>query len=189
MRRITNADIIELSFTRAEQHLIRERAKHRKETDNTATPGERPETGPGGELLLHKYWPWLLHQSTPDFDFVAPTSYTIDSKAKVGTVRPRVLPLSAPKKKQYHCTVPCYQRVQQCDYYVFSRIHENLRCGWLLGWMPKAEFWSVGYLRDKGEPFNNAERDTVIPTWVVHTGHLYPLQLLSPLLQGVVRCA
>lgn len=100
-----------------------------------------------GELLVGQLFNVRLKHSY-DFDIELPNGDTIDVKTKKTGWTP---------KPEYDCTVSALNIKQRCTYYVFTRIKSDMSVGWLLGYLPKKEYFDVAQLIKKGEldPSNN----------------------------------
>jgi hypothetical protein len=60
-------------------------------------------------------------------------------------------------KPFYECSVAAYNTEQDCDGYLFTRVMRDLERGWLLGYMPKEEYYRTAVRYEKGDkdPQNN----------------------------------
>jgi len=62
-------------------------------------------------------------------------------------------------KTNYLCTVNCHsskeKNIQNADYYIFVRIRNDYKVGWLLGWIGCDEFYQKGDFIEKGKDFGN----------------------------------
>lgn len=56
---------------------------------------------------------------------------------------------------EYECSLAEYNTIQDCDYYVFTRIRQNLEEGWILGVISKQEFFNVCKVFPKRTPQSN----------------------------------
>jgi hypothetical protein len=78
-----------------------------------------------------------------EFDFtVKSTGQTMDVKTKSTSAVP--LP-------HYDCSVSGHNTKQKCDNYVFVRITRDLTKGWVLGYLPKQEFFDLARFFKKGD--------------------------------------
>lgn len=95
----------------------------------------------GEQLFLDNYGGELI--DCHDYDIDHPKIGRIDIKTKRCA--------SAPQD-HYSCTVAAYQvGKENCDYYCFYRIHNNLTYGWFLGIISKEEFLKKAKFLKKGE--------------------------------------
>ena len=106
---------------------------------NSITEGEGTLAGFVGEELVRSHYNWLASEGAPDvfhYDVLDPLWLgRIDVKTKRCTSAPR---------PEYNCSIAATSIKQQCDYYAFVRVLNDLSRAWLLGFMPKRDFFSAG---------------------------------------------
>ena len=83
-----------------------------------------------------------LSANTYDYDLIMPDGTKIDVKTKRTSVKP--LP-------HYECSVAALNTKQDCDYYAFVRVLNDLSVGWFLGVYPKDLFFQESTLLEKGQ--------------------------------------
>jgi len=112
---------------------------------NSLTNGEGNLVGFVGEGLVHEY---LLEQSqmsnwsnTYDYDIILNGEVTIDVKSKKTGYVPKL---------DYECSVTALNTKQQCDVYVFTRVKNDMSVGWILGFLPKKDYFDAATLMEKG---------------------------------------
>lgn len=110
------------------------------ELRNSITGGAGNIIGFIGETLLGQYL-GIEPVHSYDYDFVLPDGRTVDVKTKATTVMP---------KADYDCSVAAYNTKQKCDIYLFCRVLNNLSKGWILGWVPREEFYERAERLNKG---------------------------------------
>lgn len=128
--------------------------KHRDETNmlygfdalnNSITRGKSNLYGAMGEILFKQYLEdngySFQHEGTYNFDFIA-DGKRWEVKTKRTTVEPR---------PNYLCSVADFNTEQECDYYVFARVLEGFEKGYLLGVMPRDEFYDKAIFKSKGD--------------------------------------
>lgn len=100
-----------------------------------------------GELLVADFVGVSLRHSY-DYDMELPNRESIDVKTKK---------TGWPPKLDYDCTISAFNIKQKCTYYVFTRVKSDLSVGWLLGYLPKKEYFDAAQFIKKGEldPSNN----------------------------------
>lgn len=81
-------------------------------------------------------------QNTYDYDLVLPDGSKIDVKTKRTSVKP--LP-------HYECSVAKLNTKQDCDYYAFVRVMNDLSVGWFLGVYPKEKYYEDAVFLNKGD--------------------------------------
>jgi hypothetical protein len=93
------------------------------------------------------------HENSFEYDLVLPHKggdITIDVKSKHCT---------SPPYPFYECSVADFNTDQKCDYYVFVRIHKDLKLAWILGKIKRDEFYKKAVCRKKGELDPNAKKE------------------------------
>lgn len=125
-----------------------ERAKALYEFDhlkNSIAAGKSNIFGALGEIIAHDYLTYHGKSSAIagnyDYDLIV-ESTKIDVKTKRTTVTP---------KGHYNCSVADYNTSQNCDYYLFCRIKEDLSKGYILGFVEKSLFYEQAEFKTKGE--------------------------------------
>lgn len=80
-------------------------------------------------------------------------NYDIVSSKLDGEVRwdVKTKTCKSPPKSTFLVSVSAYQLKQNCDRYAFCRILSDYSAGWILGWMPKAEFFEKATLFKEGD--------------------------------------
>lgn len=126
--------------------------------DRTLMKGDGNAAGFTGEELVRAYLPFLMQdRENRDFDFytdiiptgpqgsarvLTPMRFTFDVKSRRIKVAPRL---------DFDCKIPVYQvKRQKCDAYIFTAPREDMRGGWLLGWISKADFMARAAYHKKG---------------------------------------
>lgn len=137
---------------------------------NSITKGEGNLVGFVGEGLLNEY---LLEQgqmsnwsNTYEYDIILNGDVTIDVKSK----RTNFIP-----KLDYECSVAALNTKQDCDVYVFTRVKGDMSVGWILGFLPKKEYFDSASFMEKGmiDPSNG---------WKVKTDcYQVPINELRPI--------
>jgi hypothetical protein len=85
----------------------------------------------GGEIVNNNF----------HYDLIK-NGYKIDVKTKFCTSIPQ---------PEYYCSIPAFNIKQECDFYVFVRILENLQKGWILGGIRKEKFFEQATFYKAGE--------------------------------------
>jgi hypothetical protein len=115
--------------------------------DNSISEGEGTLIGLLGEEIVYDRYPGVFERSTGtdiyDFDLVDKRVVgKVDVKTKICTSAP--LPY-------YWCTVCAANTEQLCDYYCFVRVLEDLSRAWIMGFLPKADFFKGALFFHKGD--------------------------------------
>jgi hypothetical protein len=112
------------------------------------TEGEGNLAGFVGEIVVHNLIGGIRH-NTHDYD-IRLDEKLIDVKTKRCTSSP---------KPNYECSVAAFNTQQKCSHYVFCRVLEPSysRC-WVLGYLPKDEYYQVARFCKEGEIDQNDHR-------------------------------
>ena len=104
------------------------------------TKGNGNVAGFLGELVVHDMLGGI-YKSTIHYDIV------IDGKKyDVKTKRCTSSPLL-----NYDCSISGHNPNQNCDYYIFTRVLENYKTCWVLGYMSKSEYFEKARFCRKGD--------------------------------------
>lgn len=127
-----------------------ERANELGKLNNSIEGGEGNLAGFVGEYMLMEYLdinPDEAHHQTYDYD-VMYKGVTVDVKTKRTKVKPR---------DYYECSIAAYNTTQNCQAYVFIRVRNDFKVGWILGYLPKKVYFDKSKFMVKGEvdPANN----------------------------------
>ena len=76
-----------------------------------------------------------------DYDILLNDGTKVDVKTKRTSVKP---------KETYDCSINTYYK-QECDYYAFVRVHNDLHIGWFLGWYPRDKYYEDCTHHRKGD--------------------------------------
>jgi hypothetical protein len=114
---------------------------------NSITGGGGSQAGFLAEIVVARHI-GATQANTYDYDLVMPDGRTIDVKAKRTGVKPR---------DHYECSVAAYNTKQDCDYYAFCRVLNDMSTVWILGIIKKKDYYSRATKRLKGDkdPSNN----------------------------------
>ena len=125
----------------------KERARNLYPFDNlngSITGGKSNMFGAIGEIIVFDYFKSdraVEFKSTYDYDIII-DSYTVDVKTKKTTVKPQPF---------YLCSISAFNTNQNCDYYFFVRVKQNLSIGYLLGYINKSIFFTKAIFKKKGD--------------------------------------
>lgn len=132
--------------------MARQKAEEMGKLKNSITEGEGNVPGFLGEFIAAEYLGAEV-SNTYEYDILAEEK-RIDVKTKRCTSKP---------KDFYECSIAAFNTRQECDIYLFTRIlwHKDKpkvwKKGWLLGWLPKEEYFEKATFLKKGQvdPSNN----------------------------------
>lgn len=133
--------MIKIKITTKNIDLARKRAVFLKNSSRKISSGGELYGLLGEQLFLDNYGGELI--DSKDYDINHPMIGKIDIKSKRCTSDPQLF---------YTCSVAEYQMdKEQCEFYAFYRIHNNLSTGWFLGIISKSEFIKKSKLLKKGD--------------------------------------
>jgi len=116
---------------------------------NSIAQGRGNKAGYVGEYCVMNYLLKNKHdvveENTYNYDFYINTKNKDKLKIDVKTKATGVIPLS-----YYECSVAEYNTKQKCDVYVFTRILYSLKKLWIVGWLPKQEYFNESTFLKKG---------------------------------------
>lgn len=136
----------------AEIRKLLETRSGRPHLNNSITEGDGTLAGYLGEELVRDYYNFLASDTDPEvfhYDALDPKHLgKIDIKTKRCTSEPKL---------DYNCSIAATGANQQCDYYVFVRILNDLSQAWILGFIPKHEFFgkALFFRRGQKDPVSN----------------------------------
>lgn len=107
---------------------------------NSITRGRNTVYGMIGEIIVAEYLRVNL-RNTFDYDLIKKTK-KIDVKTKVCS--------SAPKP-EYEATISAANSKQKCDYYLFTRVSDDMKTCWILGIISKRSFFKKARFCKEGE--------------------------------------
>ena len=118
------------------------------ELRNSITRGEGNLVGFIGELVAQKVLGGMIDHSYDHDLLMDDFLTTVDVKTKKTSVAP---------KESYACSVAAFNTKQQCDFYCFVRVKDDLKVGWYLGLYKKEAYFKDALRLAKGDfdPDNN----------------------------------
>ena len=108
-------------------------------TKNSLLKGEGNIIGALGEVVFKTVYPQVIVCNTFDYDFIL-NQKTIDIKTKTCNSTPQ---------PEFDNSIFAYQK-QKCDEYVFIRILKDNSKAWILGSIPKVEYYKKATFIPKG---------------------------------------
>lgn len=124
----------------------RDKAAEMGKLRNSITSGAGNIAGFIGEAIAQQVMGGVL-ANTYDYDLILCNGKTVDVKTKLTSVKPL---------DSYDCSIAGLNTKQQCDYYAFVRVKNDLSVGWYLGVYPKEQYMldSVFMKRGNIDPSN-----------------------------------
>jgi len=127
---ITTDDIISAAFQAKKLGIL----------NNSIMSGKGNLVGCIGEIIVAKYLGVPLQHSY-DYDLIW-NGLKIDVKTKLTSVFP---------KPSYECSIASANPNQKCDWYIFTRVHSDLDTAYILGYLPKEEYFKTAECLHQGQ--------------------------------------
>jgi hypothetical protein len=133
--------IVTVPLTEELVALAKEDALNLGKLKNSITEGEGNIIGFIGERIISEYTGATLFR-TVNFDLLL-GDFRVDVKSKRVKVR----------RPDYgdECSVAAFNITQECDFYAFTRVHDDLKTAWILGWISKEAYFSKARFLKKGD--------------------------------------
>ena len=132
--------MIELTPTEEQKREARRVAGNTVGLQGSITRGDGSPAGALGEILVRDLLS-CKQVNTRDYDLLMEQT-RIDVKTKLCT---------SPPKPFYECSITAHGTKQDCDEYVFVRVLNDLSRGWILGRLPKGEYFKKAKRHKKGD--------------------------------------
>jgi hypothetical protein len=133
--------MIEITPTEAQIKEARLNAGSTTGLQGSITRGSGSPAGALGEIIVRDLLGYR-QINTAHYDLYTDHGVTIDVKTKRCT--------SAPKQ-YYECSITAHGTKQQCDEYIFVRVLNSLQRAWILGRIPKDEYFAKAVRHKKGD--------------------------------------
>jgi len=136
--------MIEIPITPAMVKVAKRKAEELGKLKNSIRKGEGNITGFLGEMAANKVIKGkIVSGKSYDYDILKEEkSWEVKTKAR------NVVPL-----EKYNCSVAEYNTKQKCDNYIFVSLYplENPTKAFVLGWLPKEDFYNKAFYLKKGQ--------------------------------------
>ena len=115
-----------------------------KVLNNSITEGKSNVYGAIGEIIVYDFYKGknikVDNQATYDYDLII-NDFRVDVKTKRTTVYP---------EPHFLCSISNHNINQECDFYFFVRVLEDMQIGFLLGYKSKDDFFQNAQFNAKG---------------------------------------
>jgi hypothetical protein len=111
------------------------------ELKNSITRGEGNVCGILGELMVQKLIGGVV-ADTKDYDIITEDGVKWDVKTKRTHVEP---------EEHFECSVADFNTTQKCDRYIFVRVMNDYSKGWVIGELPKNEYYEKATFIEQGQ--------------------------------------
>ncbi len=132
--------MIEIVVTGDMLVTARDKAAEMGKLRNSITNGAGNIAGFIGESIAQQVMGGVL-ANTYDYDLILCNGKTVDVKTKLTSVKPL---------DTYDCSIAGLNTKQDCDYYAFVRVKNDLSVGWYLGVYDKQQYMLDSTLMKKG---------------------------------------
>lgn len=117
----------------------------RSHLNNSILEGEGMLAGLLGEELVRDYYGFI--QSSGEAIF----HYDLLDPVILGKVEVKTKRCTSAPKDHYNCSIAASNATQQCDYYAFVRVLNDFSRAWILGFMPKDDFFAGALFFKRGQ--------------------------------------
>lgn len=139
--------MIEVQITPEMVKEAQQKAKELGVLKNSITGGDGNVAGLLGEMVVVQATGATL-SNTRDYDVVRTDGKTADVKTKRCTGKP---------EPRFDCSIADFNTRQKCDYYIFVRVLKDFSKAWIVGELPKNEYFEKAVFVQQGQfdPSNN----------------------------------
>lgn len=116
-----------------------------KKLHNSITEGESQIYGALGEVMVMNFF--KLHYE--NVEYVG--SYDFDLKINGKKIDVKTFKTDKTPTKFFNVNISAYNITQKTDYYLWCSVAENMKYGYIIGYMEKDEFYKIAELKKKGE--------------------------------------
>lgn len=134
-------NLIEIEITPEMLSEARAKARELGELRNSITHGEGNLAGFLGEMIAQKVLGGEL-KNTRDYDLLTPDGVKYDVKTKR---------CSGVPEPHFDCSIANFNTTQKCERYVFVRVLKDYSKGWVLGELPKDEYFKKATFIQQGQ--------------------------------------
>jgi len=130
--------VIEVVVTGEMLVTARDKAAEMGKLRNSITRGAGNIAGFIGEAIAQQVMGGVL-ANTYEYDLILCNGKTVDVKTKQTSVKPL---------ETYECSIAGLNTTQECDYYAFVRVKNDLSVGWFLGVYEKQQYMLDSVLQE-----------------------------------------
>lgn len=133
--------MIEVTITPEMIKEAKEKAKDLGTLKNSITDGDGNVAGFLGELVVAQATGAKV-SNTRDYDVIRSDGKTADVKTKRCGSKP---------EPRFDCSVADFNTRQKCDYYIFVRVLKDFSKAWIVGELPKTEYFEKAVFIQQGQ--------------------------------------
>ena len=139
--RYGSLNMIEINIKDEHVHKAKIKSKEMGVINNSIRQGKGNLCGFVGEAVMEDYFK-ASEANTYDYDIILSNGKKVDVKTKQTKVKPR---------DYYDCSIANFNTRQNCDYYAFVRVNNELTKAWFLGLVDKKDYLEKSRFLKKGD--------------------------------------
>lgn len=116
-----------------------------KKLRNSITEGQSQIYGALGEVMVMNFFK-LYYENV---EYVG--SYDFDLKINGKKIDVKTIKTDKEPTKDFNANISAYNITQQTDFYLWCSVSENMKYGYIIGYLEKDEFYKIAQLKKKGE--------------------------------------
>lgn len=116
-----------------------------KKLRNSITEGQSQIYGALGEVMVMNFFK-LYYENV---EYVG--SYDFDIKINGKKIDVKTIKTDKEPTKDFNANISAYNITQKTDFYLWCSVAENMKYGYIIGYLEKDEFYKIAQLKKKGE--------------------------------------
>lgn len=116
-----------------------------KKLRNSITEGQSQIYGALGEVMVMNFFK-LYYENV---EYVG--SYDFDLKINGKKIDVKTIKTDKEPSKDFNANISAFNITQKTDFYLWCSVAENMKYGYIIGYLEKDEFYKIAQLKKKGE--------------------------------------
>ena len=116
-----------------------------KKLNNSITEGQSQIYGALGEVMVMNFFK-LYYENV---EYVG--SYDFDIKINGKKIDVKTIKTDKEPTKDFNANISAFNITQKTDFYLWCSVAENMKYGYIIGYLEKDEFYKIAQLKKKGE--------------------------------------
>lgn len=116
-----------------------------KKLNNSITKGQSQIYGALGEVMVMNFFK-LYYENV---EYVG--SYDFDLKINGKKIDVKTIKTDKEPTKDFNANISAFNITQKTDFYLWCSVAENMKYGYIIGYLEKDEFYKIAQLKKKGE--------------------------------------
>lgn len=116
-----------------------------KKLNNSITEGQSQIYGALGEVMVMNFFK-LYYENV---EYVG--SYDFDLKINGKKIDVKTIKTDKEPTKDFNANISAFNITQKTDFYLWCSVAENMKYGYIIGYLEKDEFYKIAQLKKKGE--------------------------------------